>query len=108
MSDLLDESVTIMIRFDVSSDNQAALVAVMSASLRDVLSRQAGYITGAILPSDDGTHVIHESCWRHLDDIDAARQDPRAQEMAKQMADLGVTPHPVLYSTRMTFPRANG
>jgi quinol monooxygenase YgiN len=107
MSDLTDESVTIMIRFDVPSGNQAALLTVMSASLRDVLSRQAGYVEGAILPSDDGTHLIHESRWRHRDDIDAARQDSGAQEMAKQMSDLGATPHPVVYSTRITFPRAN-
>jgi adenosine deaminase len=57
MSDLTDESVTIMIRVDVPGDNQAALLAVMSAGLRDVLSRQAGYVEGAILPSDDGSHV---------------------------------------------------
>jgi heme-degrading monooxygenase HmoA len=107
MSDLADESVTIMIRFDVLGDNQAALVEVMSASLRDVLSRQPGYIEGAILPSDDGTHVIHESRWRHLDDIDAARRDSGAQHMAMQMSDLGATPHPVVYKTRIPFPRAN-
>jgi len=107
MSDLTDESVTMMIRFDVPSDNQAALVAVMSASLRDVLSRQAGYVEGAILPSDDGTHVVNESRWRHLDDINAARHDSGAQEMAKQMSDLGAIPHPVIYSTRISFPPPN-
>jgi quinol monooxygenase YgiN len=105
MPELADESVTIMIRFDVPSDNQAALVLVMSASLREVLSHQPGYVEGAILPSDDGTHVVHESRWRRRDDIDAARQDSRAQEFAKQMSDLGAVPHPVLYSTRISFPR---
>jgi heme-degrading monooxygenase HmoA len=103
MSNSDQDFAAIMIRFDVPKENQAALVTVMCASLDEVISRHAGFIDGMVLPGDDGTHVIHLSRWRHRDDIEAPRQDPRAKEFAAQMSGLGATPHPVVYSKSIPF-----
>jgi heme-degrading monooxygenase HmoA len=100
------QPITIVIRFDVPSENQAELVELMSSSLADVLRRRPGYLDGAILPSDDGTHVLNVTMWRGHDDLAAARRDDAAKKIASRMAALGAEPHPAVYSTKPTFRAA--
>jgi quinol monooxygenase YgiN len=99
-----DNYVTMVIRFEVKPEDQAKLVELMSSSVGEVLSRQDGYVTGMILPSDDGTHILNCTTWRDMEAVQATRRNPEAKRFAELMGAIS-KPHPTAYSQRRDFPR---
>jgi heme-degrading monooxygenase HmoA len=68
-----------------------------------VLRRQAGYLDGMILPSEDGGPVLNVTRWRSREEMEAVRRNPEALEVAGKMGAIA-TPNPTAYSTTHHFP----
>lgn len=94
---------TMVIRFDVAPADQAALLEIMTESVGKVLSRQPGYLSGMILPSTDGTHVLNVTTWTDQESMMAVRHNPDAKLLAERMGAISI-PNPLPYPWRREFP----
>jgi quinol monooxygenase YgiN len=87
-------AVTFITVFDVDPSDQQELVGVLVEGTEEVMQHRPGFVSVAVLASNDGTRVVDYAQWRSHEDVRATLADPDAQRYAHRAADLAVaSPH---------------
>ncbi|WP_280496649.1 putative quinol monooxygenase [Nocardia farcinica] len=74
----------------VDPARQQELIEVLTEGTEQVIRHRPGFVSVTLLAAVDGSRVINIAQWDGPDDAKATLADPRAQEFAARIAELGV------------------
>lgn len=89
------DCLTVMVTFECSTEQQAALADKVRAYIRDFISQQPGLISSHLHLSLCGTRVVNYAQWRSMDDFKAFGE--RARLRPELPALLAYKPKAVFY-----------
>jgi heme-degrading monooxygenase HmoA len=84
---------TVIFEFDVEPDEQQPLRASIEALVRDIVSRQPGFLSADLHLSRDGRKVLNYFQWETLEAFERFRADETAQSRIRPViGPYGPTP----------------
>jgi hypothetical protein len=92
------QHVTFMNVIEVDPERSEEVTTLLRDGFDTVMRHRKGFVSGSVLASLDGTHIISQATWQRVEDIEATRTDPAAADYARRLAQLA-TATPRVYRT---------
>ena len=94
---------TVITTFEMSPGTAADLMEALQAAWAEVISRQPGFIAGALHMNDAQTRIASYSQWRDRRDYQAMLRTPEMRERNRHIHTLCKSFEPVMYEVQATF-----
>ena len=94
---------TVITTFEMSPGTAADLMEALQAAWAEVISRQPGFIAGALHMNDAQTRISSYSQWRDRRDDQAMLRTPEMRERNRHIHTLCKSFEPVMYEVQATF-----
>lgn len=88
---------TVICTFDVTPGSAQDVLDLLTAAYGEVISRQPGYLGGAIHLNDAQTRICTYSQWRQRDDYKAMLRSPQMRERNRAINERVRSFEPVMY-----------
>ena len=96
---------TVICTFDVTPGTAQDVLALLPAAYDAVISRQPGYLSGALHLNDAQTRICTYSQWRSRADYQAMLRLPEMRERNRAIHGLARSFEPVMYELAAVFDR---
>lgn len=94
---------TVITTFEMSPGTSADLMEALQAAWEEVISKQPGFIAGALHMNDAQTRIASYSQWRDRKDYQAMLRTPEMRERNRHIHTLCKAFEPVMYEVAATF-----
>ena len=96
---------TVICTFDVTPGSAQDVVDALTSAYAEVISRQPGYISGAVHLNDAQTRLATYSQWRDRRDYQAMLRSPEMRERNRAIHSMCRHFEPVMYEVIDTWQR---
>ena len=94
---------TVICTFDVTPGSAQDVVDALTEAYEQVISRQPGYVSGAIHLNDAQTRIATYSQWQARGDYQAMLRTPEMRERNREINALSRSFEPVMYEVQAVF-----
>ena len=88
---------TVICTFDVTPGSAQDVIDALTEAYAEVISRQPGYVSGAIHLNDAQTRIATYSQWRRREDYQAMLRTTEMRERNRHINELSKNFEPVMY-----------
>ena len=86
---------------EVAPENQARLIALMTAQVEEVMAHRPGFISSSLHRAHDGTRVVNYVQWETKAGLDAAHEHPDFMAHFERYKPLVLDAGPRLYEVAL-------
>ncbi|MFB2532343.1 antibiotic biosynthesis monooxygenase [Paracoccus sp. p4-l81] len=97
------EGQTVITTFEMSPGTAADLLEALQDAWEQVISKQPGFIAGALHMNDAQTRIASYSQWRDRRDYQAMLRTPEMRERNRHIHALAKSFEPVMYEVAATY-----
>ena len=94
---------TVICTFDVTPGSAHDVLDLLNIAWDEVISRQPGFVSGAIHLNDAQTRISTYSQWRDRRDYQAMLRSPEMRERNRQINGMCKSFEPVMYEVQAVF-----
>ncbi|SEN68980.1 Quinol monooxygenase YgiN [Paracoccus alcaliphilus] len=94
---------TVICTFDVTPGSAHDVLDLLNIAWDEVISRQPGFVSGAIHLNDAQTRIATYSQWRDRRDYQAMLRSPEMRERNRQINGMCKSFEPVMYEVQAVF-----
>lgn len=94
---------TVICTFDVTPGSAQDVVDALTEAYDQVISRQPGYVSGAIHLNDAQTRIATYSQWQARGDYQAMLRTPEMRERNREINALSRSFEPVMYEVQSVY-----
>ena len=94
---------TVICTFDVTPGSAHDVLDLLNTAWDEVISRQPGFVSGAIHLHDAQTRIATYSPWRDRRDYQAMLRSPEMRERNRQINGMCKSFEPVMYEVQAVF-----
>ena len=94
---------TVITTFEMTPGTCQDLLDALTAAYAEVISKQPGFIAGAIHVNDAQTRVASYSQWKRREDFQAMLRTPEMRERNRVIGAMVKAFEPVMYDVTATF-----
>ncbi len=94
---------TVICTFDVTPGSAHDVLDLLNTAWDEVISRQPGFVSGAIHLNDAQTRIATYSQWRDRRDYQAMLRSPEMRERNRQINGMCKSFEPVMYEVQAVF-----
>ena len=95
---------TVICTFEVTPGSAQDVLDALSEAYAQVISRQPGYVSGAIHLNDAQTRIATYSQWRDRRDYQAMLRDPEMRRRNREIHAMCKSFEPVMYEVQSVHP----
>ena len=94
---------TVICTFDVTPGSAHDVLDLLNTAWDEVISRQPGFVSGAIHLNDAQTRIATYSQWRDRRDYQAMLRSPEMRERNREINSMCKSFEPVMYEVQAVF-----
>ena len=94
---------TVICTFEVTPGSAQDVLDALSEAYAEVISRQPGYVSGAIHLNDAQTRIATYSQWQNRGDYQAMLRTPEMRERNREINALSRSFEPVMYEVQSVY-----